>query len=104
MWQSFRVKNFRCFPDLEIADLARVNLIAGKNNSGKTALLEAIRLHCDASDSLLPTRINEWRGVDGPAGAFGEYWAWFFFDKDPTNPVELISNDDNGKGHPVTIQ
>ena len=42
MYKSFRVKNFRCFKDLQINDLGRVNLIAGKNNTGKTALLEAM--------------------------------------------------------------
>ena len=45
MFRSFTVKNFRCFQDLTIAPLARVNLIAGKNNVGKTALLEALYLH-----------------------------------------------------------
>ena len=42
MYKTFRVKNFRCFKDLQINDLGRVNLIAGKNNTGKTALLEAM--------------------------------------------------------------
>ncbi len=45
MYKTFRVKNFRCFKDLQINDLGRVNLIAGKNNTGKTALLEAMYLH-----------------------------------------------------------
>ena len=45
MYKSFRVKNFRCFKDLQINDLGRVNLIAGKNNTGKTALLEAISIY-----------------------------------------------------------
>ena len=45
MYKSFRVKNFRCFKDLQINDLGRVNLIAGKNNTGKTALMEAMYLH-----------------------------------------------------------
>ena len=45
MYTSFRVKNFRCFRDLQLDDLGRVNLIAGKNNSGKTALLEAMHVH-----------------------------------------------------------
>ena len=44
MYKSFRVKNFRCFKDLQINDLGRVNLIAGKNNTGKTALLEAMHV------------------------------------------------------------
>jgi hypothetical protein len=39
---SFRVQNFRTFKDLTIDRLGRVNLIVGKNNVGKTALLEAL--------------------------------------------------------------
>jgi AAA15 family ATPase/GTPase len=48
MYRSFKVSNYRCFSDLTIAELERVNLIAGMNNVGKTALLEALFLHCGA--------------------------------------------------------
>ena len=44
MLESFRVQNYRLFKDLKIKKLGQVNLIAGKNNSGKTALLEAIAI------------------------------------------------------------
>jgi AAA domain, putative AbiEii toxin, Type IV TA system/AAA domain len=104
VFQNFVVKNFRGFSSLLLQPLARVNLIAGKNNTGKTALLEAIRLHCDPSDSLLPTQINEGRGIDDPAKAFAELWAWFFFDRNPAHPAELSSQDDRGMTHTVKIQ
>lgn len=42
MLDSLHIKNFRCFEDLTIPSLGRVNLIVGKNNSGKSTLLEAI--------------------------------------------------------------
>lgn len=38
------IKGFLTFEELQIPTLKRVNLIAGRNNSGKTALLEAIRI------------------------------------------------------------
>lgn len=44
MIESFLIQNFRCFADLTIGPLGRVNLVAGKNNAGKTALLEALFL------------------------------------------------------------
>ncbi len=50
MYKSFTVKNFRCFKDLQINDLGRVNLIAGKNNTGKTALMEAMYIHSGNRD------------------------------------------------------
>ena len=42
MLDSLHIKNFRCFEDLTIPSLGRVNLIVGKNNSGKSTLLEAV--------------------------------------------------------------
>ena len=44
MLDSLRIKNFRCFEDLQIESLGRVNLIVGKNNVGKSTLLEAVQL------------------------------------------------------------
>ncbi|MEO7719201.1 MAG: AAA family ATPase [Capsulimonas sp.] len=42
---SLEVINFRAFERLSIPNLAKVNLITGKNNVGKSALLEAIELY-----------------------------------------------------------
>lgn len=44
MLNDLTVQNYRCFKDLQIKDLAHVNLLVGMNNSGKTSLLEAIYL------------------------------------------------------------
>jgi len=103
MWQNFAARNFRCFGYLLLHPLARVTLIAGKNNTRKTALLEAIRLNCDPSDTALPTKIHELRGFEDPAKAFEDLWAWLFFDKNPVNGIELISQDDKGITHSVKI-
>ncbi|MEQ9923194.1 AAA family ATPase [Pectobacterium brasiliense] len=45
MISSFKIKNFRLFENVSIKKLARVNLIVGKNNAGKSALLEAFLLY-----------------------------------------------------------
>ena len=50
MLNSFFIKNFRLFKYLELPELGRVNLIAGANGSGKSALLEAIRLYASNAD------------------------------------------------------
>ena len=44
MLTSLTLTNFRGFAWLEIPRLARINLIGGVNNAGKTAILEAIYL------------------------------------------------------------
>lgn len=45
MIPSFEIKNFRLFKHLVIDKLARVNLITGKNNVGKTCLLESLIIY-----------------------------------------------------------
>nr|MBL0687766.1 AAA family ATPase [Sulfurospirillum sp.] len=38
------IEKFRSFDNLRVSGFKRVNLIGGKNNIGKTSLLEAISL------------------------------------------------------------
>ncbi|NKC15937.1 MAG: AAA family ATPase [Gammaproteobacteria bacterium] len=44
MLSSLQIKNFRLFEELTLPQVGQVNLIVGKNNSGKTCLLEALRI------------------------------------------------------------
>jgi AAA15 family ATPase/GTPase len=45
MIEDIEITNFRCFDRLKVSGCKRINLISGKNNVGKTALLEAIFLN-----------------------------------------------------------
>jgi predicted ATPase len=63
MYESFRAENYRCFKDITVEPLQRVNLIAGKNNVGKTALLEAIWLHHENHNPTLAYIVNVIRGL-----------------------------------------
>jgi ABC-type branched-subunit amino acid transport system ATPase component len=44
MFDAVRLRNFRAFQDFTLSGLSRVNLLVGKNNAGKTSLLEAIEI------------------------------------------------------------
>jgi hypothetical protein len=44
MLQNLIVENYRLFEHFEVTSLARVNLVVGTNNSGKSSLLEAVHL------------------------------------------------------------
>ena len=51
---SLEIKGYRCFEHLTIEKLGRVNLIVGKNNVGKTALLEGLWLFANGGyESLM---------------------------------------------------
>src|SRR5215203_1856315 len=49
---SLEIKGYRCFEHLTIEKLGRVNLVVGKNNVGKTALLEALWIYLNNSRVL----------------------------------------------------
>lgn len=55
--QSLEIRGYRCFERLRIEKLGRVNLIVGKNNVGKTALLEALSIYANHDKPELLRRI-----------------------------------------------
>ncbi len=62
MIKTLHIRNFQVFEDIEIAGLRRVNLIAGKNNCGKTALLEALRIYKAGGDTTVVNHVLSKRG------------------------------------------
>ena len=58
---NLTIKGFRGIRELTIPQLGRVNLITGKNNSGKSSVLEALRLHASNADPRLIYEILEFR-------------------------------------------
>src|SRR5882724_4275789 len=97
MFKHFVVKNVRGFTGVHLKHLERVNLIAGKNNTGKTALLEAIHLHNNPADCQLPVTINKARGIKEEAGkATEDIVGWLFWGRHPAAGLDLSSWDDKG--------
>lgn len=67
MLSSLHIKNFRLFRSLHLPELRRLTLLVGENNSGKSALLEAVQIFmAEASPHLLwdlvTHREETWRG------------------------------------------
>lgn len=64
MLQRLHIRNLRGFSDLRIHTLGRINLVAGRNNAGKTTLLEAIFLLGGAADAHMAVNPSVLRSVD----------------------------------------
>ena len=64
MLESVHIRNFRGLKDLKVDGLGRINLFAGRNNSGKTALLEALSLLAGAGWPHLAFNRPVARGAD----------------------------------------
>ncbi len=105
MYKSFRVKNFRCFKDLQINDLGRVNLIAGKNNTGKTALMEAMLLLTIPLTPQTLSDLHTTRGLEDAGQDRREVWQQFFLGRDTSLEIEICGLDDafNGEIRHLTV-
>jgi AAA15 family ATPase/GTPase len=62
MIPSLSIKNYKNLKELEIKILGRVNLIAGKNNTGKSTLLEAVSIFVNDGDIHSLRQIIDERG------------------------------------------
>ena len=95
MYLHFEIKNFRGLDSLSIEGLKRINLITGKNNVGKTAILEALWMHHGAVIPELGLRIDTFRGLD--AGASEDFMGNLFFGFDRGSVIELSAKGDWGQ-------
>ena len=70
MMHTLKLKGYRGFEEYELHNLARVNLLVGKNNCGKTSILEAIRFLESGGNPFVLGELAERRGevdyVDDP--------------------------------------
>ena len=74
MLYSLEIRNFRNLKELKINSLGSVNLFTGKNNTGKSTLLEAIALYAAKGDlnflyQLLKERGENYKQVDADKDA-----------------------------------
>ena len=95
MLKSVTIRNFRVFDELSIDHLSRVNLIAGRNNAGKTSLLEALFLLAGGGNPQMALNSNVIRGsglpMSGPRDTLREtYWKPLFAGLDTDKVVEIL--------------
>lgn len=62
MIRSLSIRGYRCFREFTAEGFARVNLLVGKNNAGKTALLEALHFQAAGADISVFNRAAFRRG------------------------------------------
>lgn len=83
MLTELHIKNYRLFEDFKMDGLAQVNLIAGKNNTGKTALLETLRILESRGDNSVVNNIVKKRGQFIPSNdsSYKSLFNFFVFEK-----------------------
>ena len=86
LMDSFEVENFRSLKHLKLEKLARVNLLVGKNNSGKTSVLEGIFLLQGAGSHSGLATIEHERGLKEDENEFRHLFYRFNF----SNSIKII--------------
>lgn len=65
MFNNITIKNFRGVRNANLEDLSQVNVFFGKNNCGKSSILESVFLLSGMSNPTLPFLLNHLRGYSG---------------------------------------
>lgn len=109
MLNSLTIEGFRCFDRFEMHGLARVNLVVGSNNSGKTALLEAIELWAaqgsqSAVRAVMTRRGEMQQGLNGAFDNIG-YLMRHLFHGHELEPSQCFVIDGTHRGihHPLRV-
>jgi predicted ATP-dependent endonuclease of OLD family len=97
MLTSFEVKNFRCFDELRLSSLRRINVFAGRNNVGKTSLLEALFLLLGGNNPSLTMNLNMFRRRTGLRTELGAMWGHLFRGMDTAKPISLAAESEAGR-------
>jgi hypothetical protein len=88
------LENFKSFKKLEIPEISTITLIGGKNNVGKTSLLEGIFLFYDLNNPGLFLRHLAWRGIDASSADADTLIAPAFRDFDLQQPMKISVDDE----------
>jgi len=83
------VHGFRAFGDFCVSGFRAVNLFVGRNNVGKTSLLEAIWCLSGPQNSMLPLKINLMRGLNTYEQRGEDVWGWVFHEHRVGEPIVL---------------
>ncbi len=93
MFTSLKVAGYRGLKSLEVKRLGQVNLVAGRNNSGKTSLLEAVFLLAHGGSAQAAINGNVVRGGVSTGAHPDEnsraLWGPMFSDLDLSQPVSI---------------
>lgn len=89
MYEQIQISNFRGIQRLDMDGLGRINLLLGKNNAGKTSVLEAMFLLCGATNPSLPNTVTFLRGQRVLNVLPDNVWRCLFFQMNPSVPIRI---------------
>jgi ABC-type branched-subunit amino acid transport system ATPase component len=105
MIEAVEVERFRGFRRLKVEGLGRVNLIIGRNNSGKTALMEAVAVAAGINDTAyVLAALQGLRLPNESMQDLNRFWMPFFLNNNADNGFTVRANVLNGENCSVTVR
>ncbi len=99
MFKSLEIRNLRGIKSADIEGLSQINLFFGKNNCGKSTVLEALFLISGQSNPTLPLSINSMRNYS----KFAEDDINIeFYNLDPNNKISIATTGDEKRHLEIT--
>jgi len=105
MIRSCKINKFRCFNSTKATGFAMINLFGGKNNAGKSALLEALLLMGEPSNKSI-AKLLVFRGVGKKFIKEMPHKAWenFFHRQEKENEVSFDFASDDKTDNRVVLK
>jgi hypothetical protein len=91
MVNSFKIVNYKGFRELDLPDLARITLLGGRNNAGKTSVLETLFMFFDRQNPQMTLRQYNWRGVEVLPMTSEYLWQPIFHDFDMSREIDFCA-------------
>lgn len=108
MLKQFSVSGYKSIENATLSDLSSINIIVGKSASGKTALLEAIRVGLSGNPSTMWNTSSQRGGFNyfppaANAEQFEGVWRPFFHNFDVAHAMRFEMIDDMLRNASLTI-
>lgn len=97
MVTSLKIERFRCFEDFSIENLTPITIIGGKNNSGKTALLESFVVPLSVSFPYAFWDLLNFRNIDTNILTPTQLWKPLFYNMSDTENFSINILQESGK-------
>lgn len=94
MFTKIKFENFRGFKQLELNELAPITLISGKNNSGKSSILEGLFLFIDHTSLESFPKINSFRAMPVAPNST-KLWESFFYMQNVESAIGIEAEYNN---------
>lgn len=100
MFNKIEIERFRGIKHASIAGFKQINLFFGKNNCGKSSLLESLFLASGLSNPLLPINVNLMRGY---SKARLDDLKLDFYNLDSSYPIHILMENEEKRDLKITL-